>query len=146
MNRVELLGRLTKDPELKKTQSGLSVCSFTLAVNRPKKKDQEEQEADFISCVAWRQSAEYLSQYGQKGSMAAVEGRIQTRSYDDRDGKRVYVTEVVVDNLTVLKTSGSGTPRTPAPSAGSMNKDDISKDIEQMDWSKELGAEEELPF
>lgn len=146
MNRVELLGRLTKDPELKKTTSGLSVCQFTLAIGRPKRKDQEEAETDFISCVAWRQNADYITQYGQKGSTVAVEGKIQTRSYDDRDGRKVYVTEVVADALTVIRASGSSSPRTPAPTAGSMSKTDISKDIAQMDWAKELGAEEDLPF
>lgn len=101
MNRVTLVGRLTRDPELRKTQSGLSVVSFTVAVDRQHKKD-EEKSADFISCQAWRQSAEYLSNYGAKGCTVAVDGHISTRSYDDRDGKKVYVTEVVADSLQII--------------------------------------------
>ena len=102
MNRVTLVGRLTRDPELRKTQSGLSVVSFTVAVDRQHKKD-EEKSADFISCQAWRQSAEYLSNYGAKGCTVAVDGHISTRSYDDRDGKKVYVTEVVADSVQLLE-------------------------------------------
>lgn len=97
MNRVELVGRLTKDIELKKTQSGLSVTSFTVAVNRR----GGDQTADFIACVAWRQSAEYLSNYGKKGSVVALEGRIQTRNYD-QNGHKVFVTEVVADSVSLI--------------------------------------------
>ena len=106
INRVTLEGRLTKDPELKKTQSGTDVCMFTLAVDRnsSKQKDDNRQTADFISCVAWKQSAEYLSAFGNKGSLVVLEGRIQTRNYDGSDGKRVYVTEVVAERLSVHNT------------------------------------------
>lgn len=97
MNRVELVGRLTKDIELKKTQSGLSVASFTIAVNRR----GGDQTADFIACVAWRQSAEYLANYGKKGSVVALEGRIQTRNYD-QNGHKVYVTEIVADSVSLI--------------------------------------------
>ena len=94
MNRVELTGRLTKDVELRQTQSGLPTATFTIAVDRVSK----EQTADFIACVAWRQSAEYLAKYGKKGNWVEVAGKIQVRSYD-RDGHKTYVTEVVADDV-----------------------------------------------
>ena len=103
MNSVQLIGRLTKDIDLKQTPSGNSVGSFTLAVNRNFKNQQGEREADFILCVAWRKTAEVLAQYTQKGSRVGVEGRIQTRNYDDPQGNRVYVTEVVVDQVHFLE-------------------------------------------
>lgn len=106
INRTLLCGRITKDPELRKTQSGLSTVSFTLAVNRRVAKDQQQQ-ADFINCVAWRQTADYMANYVKKGALLGVEGRIQTRSYDDKSGKRVYVTEVVCDNVQTLIRSNS---------------------------------------
>lgn len=93
MNKSILMGRLTKDPETRYTQNDKAVCSFTIAVKRRFKKD----EADFINCVAWDKTAEFISQYFQKGGMIAVTGRIQTRNYEGNDGKKVYVTEVVVE-------------------------------------------------
>ena len=102
INRVVLAGRPTRDPELKSTKSGTSVCSFTLAVDRNFKNKNGEREADFISCIAWKKTAEVMSQYVKKGSIIGVDGRIQTRSYDNRDGQRVYVTEVVVENFSFL--------------------------------------------
>lgn len=103
MNSVQLIGRLTKDIDLRQTQSGNSVGSFTLAVNRNFTNQQGERKADFILCVAWRKTAEVLAQYTQKGSRVGVEGRIQTRNYDDPQGNRVYVTEVVVDQVHFLE-------------------------------------------
>lgn len=99
INRVTLLGRLTRDPEVKKTQNELSICNFTVACDRDTKEDQ----ADFINCVAFRQQADFVGQYGHKGDVVAVDGRIQTRNYEDRDGKRVYVTEVVADKVKLPK-------------------------------------------
>ena len=104
INKAIVAGRLTKDIDLRKTQSSLSVCQFTLAVDRPKKKDQE-QETDFIQCVAWTYSADFLAKYAKKGDMVAVIGRIQTRSYDDRNAKKVYVTEVVAEDVSLLSTT-----------------------------------------
>ena len=101
INRVVLVGRITKDPELRKTQSGLSTVSFTVACNRRVSKDQQQQ-ADFINCVAWRQTADYMANYVKKGALLGVEGRIQTRNYEDQTGKRVYVTEVVCDSVQTL--------------------------------------------
>lgn len=104
INNVVLVGRLTKDVEVKKTQSGLSVASFTIACDRrlsQEQKNNNEQSADFISCVAWRGSADFLGQYSHKGDTVGVEGRIQTRSYD-RDGQKVYVTEIVANSASIL--------------------------------------------
>ena len=102
INRVVLVGRMTKDPALRKTQSQTSVVSFTVACNRRVGQGQEPQ-TDFINCVAWNRTAETVSQYTHKGSLVGVEGRIQSRSYDDAQGKRVYVTEVVCDSVQFLE-------------------------------------------
>lgn len=99
-NIAVLIGRPTKDIELRTTQSGISVASFTLAVDRDHSKQKDE--ADFIACVAWNKTAEILSQYAGKGRLICVEGRIQTRNYDNKEGQRVYVTEVVVERLKLL--------------------------------------------
>lgn len=99
MNKVQLVGILTRDPELRTTASGVSVCSFTIAVNRRFKNPQGEYETDFINCVAWRKGAELLAKYFGKGSMVGLVGSIQTRSYDNKDGQRVYVTEVSVEEV-----------------------------------------------
>lgn len=103
INRVVLVGRLTRDPELRTTGSGISVATFTLAVDRQFTNAQGERGADFISCVIWRKSAENFCNFTSKGSLVGIDGRIQTRTYDDKDGKRVYVTEVVVDNFALLE-------------------------------------------
>ena len=102
INRAVIIGRLTREIELRKTQNGLSVASFTVAVNRPKRKDQAEGEADFINCVAWRHIAEYIATFGCKGSLVSVQGSIQTRNYEDADGKTVYVTEVLANQVSIL--------------------------------------------
>lgn len=103
INRVVLVGRLTRDPELRYTPNGVAVTSFTLAVNRTFTNQQGEREADFINCIVWRKQAENVANYLRKGSLAGVEGRIQTRSYDNNEGRRVYVTEVVCDSVQFLE-------------------------------------------
>jgi single-strand DNA-binding protein len=103
INRVVLVGRLTKDPELKYTQTGIAVTRFTLAVNRAFQNASGEREADFISCVAWRKQAENVANFLKKGSLAGVDGRIQTGSFEGQDGKRVYTTEVVADSTQFLE-------------------------------------------
>ena len=108
MNKVILIGRLTKDPELRTIASGNATTSFTIAVNRNFTNQNGEREADFINCVAWRKQAENVAKYCTKGSQVAVEGRIQTRSYDAQDGTKRYVTEVVADNVTFLGSRASG--------------------------------------
>ena len=102
INKTVLVGRLTKDLGLRKTQNGTSVAQFTLAVNRKIK--TEGQEADFINCVAWNKTAALMAQYLSKGALIGVDGHIQTRSYDDKDGKRVYVTEVIAESVAFLET------------------------------------------
>ncbi|RXT08881.1 single-stranded DNA-binding protein [Ammoniphilus sp. CFH 90114] len=106
INRVILVGRLTKDPELRYTPSGVAVTTFTIAVDKQFKNAQGEREADFISVVAWRQTAELCAQYLKKGSQTGVDGRLQSRSYDNKEGKRVYVTEVVAENVQFLSPAG----------------------------------------
>ena len=103
LNRVILIGRLTKDPELRYTPSGIATTGFTLAVDRPFSNQGGEREADFIPVVTWRQLAETCSNYLRKGRLTAVEGRIQVRNYENNEGKRVYVTEVVADNVRFLE-------------------------------------------
>ena len=107
INRVILVGRLTKDPILRKTTNGASVVSFTVACNRLFKQEGQP-EADFINTVVWNKTAESVAKYTHKGSLVGVEGRIQTRSYDDRDSKRVYVTEVVADDVRFLDSRNAG--------------------------------------
>jgi single-strand DNA-binding protein len=99
MNKVLLIGRLTKDPELRYTQSGTAVASFTLAVNRRFSNQSGDREADFINCVAWQKSAEFVANYFRKGQQMALEGRLQVRSYDGNDGQRRWVTEVVAEQI-----------------------------------------------
>lgn len=108
INRVVLVGRLTKDPELRYTPNGVAVANFTLAVNRPFSNQQGNRDADFINCVVWRRPAENVANFLKKGSLAGVDGRIQTRSFDAQDGRRVFVTEVIADSVQFLEPKGSG--------------------------------------
>lgn len=102
MNKVILVGRLTKDPELSYTQSGIAVTKFTLAVDRPFANQEGKREADFINCVVWRNLAENVAQYLAKGRQTAVEGRLQIRSYETKEGQRKWITEVVCDRVKFL--------------------------------------------
>ncbi|MDE9877851.1 single-stranded DNA-binding protein [Staphylococcus pseudintermedius] len=99
INRVVLVGRLTKDPEFRTTQSGVEVATFTLAVNRNYKNKNGEQQADFINCIVFRKQAENVNNYLNKGNLAGVDGRLQSRSYENQEGRRVFVTEVVCDSV-----------------------------------------------
>lgn len=128
INSVVLVGRLTKDPELKYTQGGVAVTRFTLAVNRSFTNQQGQREADFVNCVTWRKQAENTANFLRKGSLAGIEGRIQTSNFEGKDGNRVFMTEVVADSVQFLEPrsanadrSGSdfGTPPPPPPSQGS---------------------------
>lgn len=103
LNNVCLVGRLTKDPELRYTPSNQAVATFSLAVNRNFKSQNGEREADFINCVIWRQQAENLANWAKKGTLVAIQGRIQTRNYENQQGQRVYVTEVVADSFQLLE-------------------------------------------
>lgn len=111
MNNVNLIGRLTKAVDLRYTQNGVAYGSFTIAVNRRFKNQNGEREADFINCVIWKKGAENLANFTQKGSLIGVSGAIQTRNYDNQQGQRVYVTEVLVENFDLLesrKTADNG--------------------------------------
>lgn len=132
MNRVVLVGRITKDVKLSYTQSNIAVASFTIAVNRPYSNEDGNKEADFIQCVAWRKQAENMEKYVHKGDMLGIDGRISTRSYDTDDGTK-YVTEVVCDSVTFLETK----------------KDQVvtNEDTEEYEEKKVEGTtEEDLPF
>lgn len=112
LNRAVLTGRLTRDPELKYTQSGTAVCSFTLAVDRQFRNQNGDRDADFINCVIWRKSAENFASFTHKSSLVGAEGRVQTRNYENQQGERVYVTEIVIDNFVLLEPkSNQGTPQ-----------------------------------
>ncbi|MBN8236471.1 single-stranded DNA-binding protein [Halobacillus kuroshimensis] len=106
LNRVVLAGRLTKDPDLRYTPNGVAVANFTIAVNRPFSNNQGDRDADFINCVVWRRAAENLANFMSKGSLVGVDGRLQSRSFDNQEGKRVFVTEVVADSVQFLESKG----------------------------------------
>nr|DAT14997.1 MAG TPA: Single strand binding protein [Caudoviricetes sp.] len=108
INNTVLVGRLTKDVELRYTPSNVAVATFTLAVNRTFKNENGEREADFINCVMWRQQAENLANWAKKGALIGITGRIQTRNYDNQQGQRVYITEVVAEQFQLLESKGQG--------------------------------------
>ena len=141
LNRVILIGRLTRDPELRYTPSGVAVAQFTLAVDRPFTNQQNQRETDFIPIVTWRTLAETCANYLRKGRLAAVEGRIQVRSYDNSEGRRVYVTEVVADNVRFLDTSNRGEFGDSRNDPIRDNKDPFSDDGDPIDIS-----DDDLPF
>ncbi|EXJ24303.1 Single-stranded DNA-binding protein [Alkalibacterium sp. AK22] len=103
INNVVLVGRLTRDPELRYTGSGIAVATFSVAVERPFSNAQGERETDFVNCVAWRKTAETISNFTRKGSLVGVTGRIQTRNYTNNEGRKVYVTEIVCENFQMLE-------------------------------------------
>ncbi|EGQ3295205.1 single-stranded DNA-binding protein [Staphylococcus pseudintermedius] len=107
LNRVVLVGRLTKDPEFRTTPSGVSVATFTLAVNRNYKNKNGEQQADFINCIVFRKQAENVNNYLSKGNLAGVDGRLQSRSYENQEGRRIFVTEVICDSVQFLESKNN---------------------------------------
>ena len=152
MNKAILIGRLTKDPEMRTTSTGLAVTSFTVAVSRPFAEANGERGTDFLNCIVWRKQAENVAKYCQKGSQVAVEGRIQTRSYDAQDGSKRYVTEIVCDSVTFL---GSRNDRDNNTIGSDVNNTQASSDIVTTDISedpfKDFGNEitlsdDDLPF
>lgn len=126
INRVVLLGRLTRDVELKYTQSGTAVGSFSLAVQRPFKDANGERSSDFVNAIIWRKPAENFANFVHKGSLVGIEGRLQTRNYENNQGQRVYVTEVVVDNFSLLEKKGDS-QSTQQPPADPFANSDNSK-------------------
>lgn len=141
LNKVILMGRFTRDPELRSTPQGISTCSFSIAVDRNFVRPGEERKADFINCVAWRQTAEFISKYFKKGSMVALEGSIQTRSWDDQDGKKRYATDVVVSQVYFAESKRD--------SQSSMSDDSFSQ-INDFGSLPEpispMGTDDDLPF
>ena len=159
INRVVLVGRLTRDVEVRKTASGLSVATFTVACDRRMARGQDgnnQQSADFISCVAWRQAADFLGSYARKGALVGVEGRIQTRNYD-RDGQKVYITEIVCDTVNLLESKSQSQSR--AQNSGyqdnsyqqpySQPKPSVNDDFVSDDFGAGIGMDissDDLPF
>jgi single-strand DNA-binding protein len=138
MNRVILVGRITKDPELKKTAQDIAVINFTIAVNRNYTDQQGEKQADFISCVVWRRQAENVAKYVSKGMLLGVEGRIQTRQYESETGMK-YITEVLCDSVQFLENKSSNQSFEDSSSTKSQSD-------EFYETSKKLAAEDDLPF
>jgi len=153
INRTILVGRLTRDPELRYTQGGTAVASFTLAVNRQFTNSQGEREADFVNCVIWRKAAENFVNFTNKGSLVGIDGRIQTRNYENQQGQRVYVTEVVVENFSLLESknaSSSDNARDNSNKATNYNQSKKSKNNMSdpfADNSKPIDiSDDSLPF
>lgn len=150
-NRVILIGRLTKDPELKYTTNGTAVASLTLAINRKYNKEQ----ADFIPVIVWRQSAEFVANYGTKGRLMMVEGRLQVRNYETQEGQKRYVTEVVADEIKFLDKQGGGASapasgsNKPAGGGGDSSWDDLGREVKLEDIdiiSSGAPDDDEIPF
>ena len=142
INTVALMGRLVYEPELKTTQSGISVLSFVVACDRSYQSQGQERQADFIDCVAWRQTAEFISRYFHKGSMIAIEGSIQTRNFTDKNGNNRKAVEVVCDNVSFCGSKAeSGTVQNNVqPAAQPTYQNAVASDFE------EITDDEDLPF
>ena len=136
MNKVQLMGRLTRDADMRTTANGISVCNFTVAVNRRFKNADGEYEADFINCVAWRQTAEIICKHFSKGSQIGIVGNIQTRNYE-KDGQRVYITEVAVEEVHFVGNKAS-------------NNNESAPELPNIDnfegFATAPGADDDLPF
>lgn len=142
LNRWIGVGRLVKDPDLRYTPNGVAVATFTLAINRQFSNQNGEREADFINIVAWRKTAENAANYLKKGNLAGVDGRLQSRSYENNQGQRVFVTEVVADSVQFLEPkSGKGKPKNEREAAQNLYKDPFENDGQTMDIS-----DQDLPF
>lgn len=145
MNKVILIGRITRDAEIRYTQGEKStaIARFSLAVDRRFKRDNDEQNTDFISCIAFGKIAEFLEKFGRKGTKFVVDGRIQTGSYNNKDGQKVYTTDVVVENIEFAESKNSsgsgGSTNQPAPAPASSSAGDGFMNIQD-------GIDEELPF
>ena len=152
INRSVLVGRLTRDPELRYTNGGAAVATFTIAVNRQFKNQNGEREADFISCVIWRKAAENLTNFTHKGSLIGIDGHIQTRNYENKQGTRIYVTEVVVDNFSLLESRAESEHHQSANSNGhsSNNSNNRKYDNNQNQYGNNGGqidiTDNDLPF
>lgn len=149
MNKIILMGRLTRDPELRTTPNGVSVCSFSIAVNRRFKNAEGNYDADFINCVAWRQTGEFVSRYFTKGRMIAVVGSLQTRTYE-KDGQKHYAAEVQVDEAHFTESKGSAEGSSNAGNSGNFGGgqpkggDDLA--FGAGDGFMPMPADDDLPF
>lgn len=146
INKAILIGRLVRDPELRYSPQGTAICNFTIAVNRSFTNQQGEREADFINCVCFKKVAENLANYQKKGNLIGIDGRIQTRSYDGQDGKRVYITEIVAEQVQFLefnKNEGNNTKNNQNVSQGQnqANENPFENQGEPMDINSD-----DLPF
>ena len=149
MNKAIIIGRLVRDPEMRTTTSGVNSTTFTVAVSRNYTNPNGERDTDFLNCVAWRKQAENIAKYCTKGSQVAVEGRIQTRSYDAQDGTKRYVTEIIADNVTFLGAKGSNVISDNNFVGDSAISDIATTDISE-DPYKDFGevaiSDDDLPF
>ena len=150
MNKVILIGRLARDPEMRTTSSGISMTRFTIAVSRPFNTNEGNQQTDFISCITWRRQAENVAKYCSKGSQVAVEGRIQVGSYDAQDGTKRYTTDVVCDNVTFLGSKATNSnfsnDNYNAMDSANIPTTDISEDPFK-DFGDEIAlSDDDLPF
>lgn len=144
MNKVQLVGRLTKDPEIKNTAAQVNFCNFTVAVDRRFKDQNGQRQADFINCVAWRQTADFIGKYFRKGSRIAICGTIQTRKFDDQNGVTRYVTEVIAEEAEFVESLNQSAPAPAAPEAPSA---DTQKVMDKIKAEREKEKErEELDF
>ncbi len=149
INRVVLVGRLTKDPELRYTSSNIAYTRFTVAINRPYSNASGDKEADFIQCVAWRRQAETVARYVNKGSLVGVEGRIQTGYYDDKDGVRKYTTDIVCDSVQFLEPKGdsSNSDYEPDEPRGYEPNNYNDRNVEKKQSTPKIDvSEDDLPF
>ncbi|MFQ7233245.1 MAG: single-stranded DNA-binding protein [Enterococcus hulanensis] len=156
INNVVLVGRLTKDPDLRYTANGTGVATFTLAVNRNFTNQDGNREADFINCVIWRKSAESLANYARKGKLLGITGRIQTRSYENQQGQRVYVTEVVAENFQLLESRSTSDQRQNNNVGGNLsgnhsqtsqnNVPNFNRDADPFSGSSINIGDDDLPF
>ncbi|WP_125568500.1 single-stranded DNA-binding protein [Companilactobacillus insicii] len=146
INRVVLVGRLTRDPELRYTGSGAAVASFTVAVNRQFTNAQGEREADFINCVIWRKAAENFNNFTNKGSLVGIDGRLQSRSYENQQGQRVYVTEVVVDNFSLLESKAESEKRNANSSNNNFGGNSNNSNPNQAPYNNQQSQSNQSPF
>ena len=145
-NQAILAGRLTADPELKTTQSGISVTQFTVAVSRPKRKDDNTDTADFISCVAWKERAELVTKYFRKGSAIMVVGQIQTRTWTDNNNQKRYATEILVDNIRFVDSKADAAQKSPTAN-GNTGAPSYIPDAYKAPNFEEVSADDgDLPF
>ena len=140
LNRVVLVGRMTRDPELRRTGTGTAVTSFTIAMNRNFTNQNGERQADFIPCVVWNKAAENVARYCSKGSLVGVDGRLQSRQYENQDGRRVTVVEVVCDSVQFLETRSQASNRQAMQPAmqPQNNYNDALYDMNSMDIKKDF--------